>query len=99
MINPRGSDGLALVQAVAPRAAVRLHQLSNLLGIVVLVMSVAALCLTVAVVSVRREVTAVSPAGNIIPLVQLDGDNEAAVRAQLEAPQLLEVPALPDGER
>lgn len=101
MLNPRGSDGFAQAEAVAPRLAYVTAHLSVYVALAVLAMSVAALCLTVIAVSVRYDVVAVSPSGNIIPLVQLDSENEAAVRAQLDAglAQVVPVPALPENEK
>ena len=101
MLNPRGSDGFAQAQAVAPRMVQRLMSISNAIGMGVFTLSIAALCATVYAVSIRPEIVAVSPAGNIIPLVELDTDNEKAVRDQLDAgiAQIVPIPALPADEK
>lgn len=84
-LNPVGSDALALADVIAPEMTSVLTTIAEWVGMVVAALS---LCLLVAViwaVQLDYEVIAVTPAGALVPLDQLDEKNEKSIRARLAA--------------
>ena len=84
-LNPMGSDALALAEVIAPKMGSALTGIAEWIGIAVAMMSVAALGAVIWAVQLDYEVVAVTPAGALLPLVQLDKKNERAQRALLAA--------------
>jgi hypothetical protein len=80
-----GSDAVALATAIAPGAARLLLQASEVLAMAVVCLSFALLAAVIVAIQVDFEVVAVTPAGVMLPLVQMNKDNELAQRAILGA--------------
>lgn len=84
-LNPSGSDALALANVIAPRMTGTLTTLAEAVGILTLVLAVSALAAVIWAVQLDFDVVAVTPGGALVPLNQLDKNNEQALRARLEA--------------
>ena len=84
-LNPLGSDALALADVIAPSMTGALTSIAEWVGYVVAAISVALLAAVIWAVQIDFEVVAVTPGGALIPLIQLDKDNEQALRARLAA--------------
>lgn len=82
-LNPMGSDGVAFAEAIAPTAARRLLKFSEALSLAVFCLAALLLAAVIMAVRVDFEVVAVTPGGTLLPLVQIDQDNEGAQRALL----------------
>ncbi|MFZ3120637.1 MAG: hypothetical protein WA159_20225 [Variovorax sp.] len=82
-LNPMGSDGVAFAEAIAPAAARRLLKFSEALSLAVFCLAALLLAAVIMAVRVDFEVVAVTPGGTLLPLVQIDQDNEGAQRALL----------------
>ena len=84
-LNPVGSDALALADVIAPEMTDALTTIAEWVGIVVAALSLCLLGAVIWAVQLDYEVIAVTPAGALVPLDQLDRKNEASIRARLAA--------------
>jgi len=84
-LNPVGSDALALADVIAPEMTDALTTIAEWVGIVVAALSLCLLGAVIWAVQLDYEVIAVTPAGALVPLDQLDKKNEEFIRARLAA--------------
>ena len=84
-LNPAGSDALALADVIAPEMTGALTNIAEWVGIVVAALSLCLLGAVIWAVQLDYEVIAVTPAGALVPLDQLDKKNEESIRARLAA--------------
>ena len=84
-LNPAGSDALALADVIAPEMTDALTAIAEWVGIVVAALSLCLLGAVIWAVQLDYEVIAVTPAGALVPLDQLDKKNEESIRARLAA--------------
>ena len=84
-LNPVGSDALALADVIAPEMTGALTTIAEWAGMVVAALSLCLLAAVIWAVQLDYEVIAVTPAGALVPLDQLDRKNEASIRARLAA--------------
>ncbi|MDN8616467.1 hypothetical protein [Variovorax ginsengisoli] len=84
-LNPVGSDALALADVIAPAMTGALTTIAEWVGIVVAALSLCLLGAVIWAVQLDYEVIAVTPAGALVPLDQLDKKNEESIRARLAA--------------
>lgn len=82
-LNPSGSDAVALAHVIASRARRTLTGGAEYLAMLVFALSAGLLVAVIFAVNVDFEVVAVTPGGMLMPLVQLDKENEGAQRALL----------------
>src|SRR5258705_1985671 len=84
-LNPVGSDALALADVIAPEMTSALTTIAEWVGVVVAALSLCLLGAVIWAVQLDYEVIAVTPAGALVPLDQLDKKNEESIRARLAA--------------